>query len=224
MIINIRGTSGSGKSTLMRRIMEHPDYGRRLKYHIDGRKQPIGYVLQRLHGNDLAIIGHYETACGGCDTIQKMEEIFRLVRESHAAGHDVMFEGLLISADVNRAQALHDDGLPFTVIALDKVPLETCLDSVNQRRNNADEARIKKVQKENYEKTLQYKKKDKAPKLKPVPQPRGPVNPVNTTSKFRGVQLSMKRLTDAGVEVHSCDRELAYTTICKTLELEPVNG
>lgn len=131
-IINIRGTSGSGKSTLVRSIMDL--YPHRHSYKMEGRKQPIGYVCSRAEGGRaLAVIGHYETPCGGCDTIAKMETIFEKVRESHAAGFDVLFEGLLISADVNRTAALHEDGLPLEVVALD-VPLDVCLDSVNARR------------------------------------------------------------------------------------------
>ena len=104
-IINIRGTSGSGKSTLARRIMEQ--YPHRVVFRREGRKQPIGYLYQRdaspnTKGRQLAVIGHYETPCGGCDTIQKMDDIFQLVRDSHEAGHDVLFEGLLISADMKR--------------------------------------------------------------------------------------------------------------------------
>lgn len=130
-VINVRGTSGSGKSTLVRRITEC--YQSRERYYEPGRKQPIGYVYHRPEGRSLAVIGHYETPCGGCDTIPKMEHIFELVRKSHAAGLDVLFEGLLISADVKRTLALHEEGLPLVVVQLD-VDIDTCLDSVNQRR------------------------------------------------------------------------------------------
>lgn len=135
MIINIRGTSGSGKSTLVRRVMELYG-GPKVVYREEGRKQPIGYALHRAQGvpgRPLGLIGHYETACGGCDTVPKMDRIFELVREAHANGMDVLFEGLLISADFNRTYALHADGLPLLVVGLD-VPLDVCLDSVNQRR------------------------------------------------------------------------------------------
>lgn len=135
MIINIRGTSGSGKSTLVRKVMER--YSCRQIFREDGRKQPIGYVyLSPLHKAriPLAVIGHYETPCGGCDTIQKMERIFDLVRTSDDAGHHVLFEGLLISADVNRTLALHQEGRDLRVVGLDKVPLDVCLESINKRR------------------------------------------------------------------------------------------
>lgn len=131
-IINIRGTSGSGKSTIVRKLMEC--YGSKGKVMEDGRKQPIGYICYREGGKrPLAVIGHYETACGGCDTIPKMERIYELVRKAHDNGMDVVFEGLLISADVNRTAALHTDGLPLLVIAL-TTPLAECIDSINKRR------------------------------------------------------------------------------------------
>lgn len=139
MIINIRGTSGSGKSTLARKVMAL--YGNRVAYKREGRKQPIGYLYRRppnsphqvSAGRGLAVIGHYETPCGGCDTIQKMDDIFQLVRDADAQGHDVLFEGLLISADMKRTLALHEEGLDLKVIALD-VDIDTCIASVNERR------------------------------------------------------------------------------------------
>lgn len=130
-IIQIRGTSGSGKSTLTRRIMEL--YPTKTRVKISGRKQPLGYMLSGMGDRQLAVIGHYETPCGGCDTIPSLDEIYRLVRQSHEQGHDVLFEGLLISSEINRSQALHDDGLPFHILQLD-TPLQLCLDSVNARR------------------------------------------------------------------------------------------
>lgn len=188
-IINIRGTSGSGKSTLVREVMKRMP--KKQRFHVEGRKQPIGYVVDALYDAEqrsVAIIGHYETPCGGCDTIQKMDKIFDLVRQSDEAGHHVLFEGLLISADVNRTRALHDEGRELRVVGLDKVPLDVCLASVNGRRRakNPDAT---------------------------------DVNPKNTESKFKGVRQSMKRLVNAGVQVESCDREEALVFILKELGL-----
>lgn len=131
MIINIRGTSGSGKSTLVRKVAAL--YPRRFPVKIEGRRQPIGYIHTRPNGRSLALIGHYETPCGGCDTITSQDEIYTRVRAAHEQGMDVLYEGLLISADANRVIALHQDGLPVRVIALD-TPLDVCLASVNERR------------------------------------------------------------------------------------------
>lgn len=130
-VINIRGTSGSGKSTLVRRIVDM--YQEKNPVHVEGRKQPLFYELRGEGLAPLSLIGHYETACGGCDTIPSMDRIYGLVRERLGAGDSVLFEGLLISAEVNRAAALHDDGFDMTVVALE-TPLEKCVDSVNERR------------------------------------------------------------------------------------------
>jgi hypothetical protein len=182
IVINVRGTSGSGKSHLVREVMKR--YGSPMKYFRDGRKQPIGYRLKPREGfgRDLAVIGHYETDCGGCDTVPKIDEIFELVRKAHADGMDVLFEGLLISAEVNRTAKLHADGIPLVVIALD-VPLEECLASVESRRAAKSERTGR--------------------------PPRGPLNPDNTKSKHRGTLQAAERLNAAGVEVHRLDRDRA---------------
>ena len=132
MIINIRGTSGSGKTTLVNRILDC--YTNRQPIHIQKRKRPIAYTMDHPHGGrSLAVIGHYETACGGCDTITDVSDAFAWVELMHMEGHDVLFEGLLIAADVNRTVALHDRGHDVHVLAL-STPLEKCLESVNKRR------------------------------------------------------------------------------------------
>lgn len=132
MIINIRGTSGSGKSTIVRNIMAQ--YETRLRVMRKDRKQPFGYICNRAgEGRSLAVIGHYETACGGCDTINKMDDIFAAVRISATAGHDVLFEGLLIAADVNRVFQLRNVGDELKVYGL-TTDIDTCIASVNERR------------------------------------------------------------------------------------------
>ena len=131
MIINIRGTSGSGKSTIVREIMKQ--YPTVCKVKEDGRKRPLSYSCVKPMHRPLMVLGHYETPCGGCDTITSMDKIYALVRHAHEEGYDVLYEGLLLSAEVNRCQQLHEDGLPLLVIGLD-VPLQECIDSVNARR------------------------------------------------------------------------------------------
>lgn len=197
MIINIRGTSGSGKSTLVRAVTKF--YDKRFPVKIDGRKQPIGYIHQvtddssgSVIGRPLAVIGHYETDCGGCDTITSMDDIYNRVKASHALEMDVLYEGLLISADANRVIALHSDGFPVRVIALN-TPLDVCLESVNHRRRNA--AMVK---------GREYK---------------GDVNPKNTASKFAGVKSSMRRIEAAGLTCSWESRETALQLICKEFKL-----
>jgi len=190
VIFNIRGTSGSGKTHLVRRIMD--SYGGRTVYREAGRRQPIGYTFARgERGRGLAIIGHYETACGGCDTIPKMERIFELVKASAEQGYDVIFEGLLISADVQRHVDLNswclNHGQELQVISL-TTDLQTCLDSVNARR------------------------KARNPDLPPVKEK-------NTISKFNGVRKSLERLRANQVVVHELTRDQALDHIRAELDL-----
>jgi hypothetical protein len=132
MIVNIRGTSGSGKSHIIRQIME--DYGGKELFrrdHETGRKQPLGYYHEE---GRLYIPGHYETQCGGCDTIHGHDAIFKLVRDRYEEGYHVLFEGLLVSEEVVRtiklAQEYPD---PFWVLGIDE-PIAVCLASINARR------------------------------------------------------------------------------------------
>jgi len=127
MIVKIIGTSGTGKSTIVRKIMAQANDW--VPHYIEKRKQPYYYTSEVL---GLAIPGHYETACGGCDTISKQNDIFALVRKLADEGYNVLFEGLLTSGDVLRTYPLSQD-YDLTVWALD-VPIDQCLASINERR------------------------------------------------------------------------------------------
>lgn len=195
-IINIRGTSGSGKTTLVNRIIDC--YKNKSPIHIERRKRPIAYTMEHPHGGrPLAVIGHYETPCGGCDTISDVRDAFGWVELMAFEGYDVLFEGLLIAADVNRTVAIHEKGYDIHVLALN-TPLDLCLESVNMRRRAKDPT-------------------------KPD------VNPHNTSSKFRGVLSSIKRLRAVeGFSVQEVDREEAWDSADHLLGLtsphNPINS
>ena len=136
MIVNLRGTSGSGKTHTVRSVMAA--YGPPKPLFIKGRKRPLLYRLPRQPGSSgrpLSVLGHYETACGGCDTICKIDDIFGRVYSEHERGHDVLFEGLLISAELKRTLKLWDDfGDQFLCVALG-TPIEDCLAGIQARRD-----------------------------------------------------------------------------------------
>jgi hypothetical protein len=145
MIINIRGTSGSGKSTLVREAMSW--YRFQEPVFMRGRKRPL-YTKLWLHGPpfgsprypDLAVLGSYETACGGCDGLPSTDLVCQLVYELSGSAKNVLFEGLLFSGNIGRTrEMLEDFGPNFTTLAID-LPLADCLAAVNQRRRAKDPA------------------------------------------------------------------------------------
>ena len=130
MIINIRGTSGSGKSFIVKKIMA--DFETKISLKTPNRKQPVGYLLKHPERQSLFVPGHYETPCGGCDTLKTFDQTFELVRNAAREGNNVLLEGLLLNAEF-RHTALLAQEFEVRVLALN-VPLEVCLASVNRRR------------------------------------------------------------------------------------------
>jgi hypothetical protein len=132
VIVNIRGTSGSGKTHLVRRVMELFD--QREPIFEPGRKRPLLYRLGEFGPpRVLSVLGSYEAACGGCDTIKGLDRVFELVRQEALEGRSVLFEGVLVSEGVDRVLALQREGLPVHCIGL-TTPVEDCLASINARR------------------------------------------------------------------------------------------
>jgi len=209
VIINVRGTSGSGKTTLARKIVKH--YGAKTIFYKPGRKRPLGYVYRNLNtGKHLALLGHYETTCGGCDTLPTIDEVFGLVREAHDLGYDVLFEGLLISAEINRIVALKEQGYPVVVVALN-TPLDVCLESINERRRARHEERLRQIEEFNAQQA------EKGRKLRPLPEEKGEVNPRNTTAKHKCVVGSLPRLEAQGVRCYNVSRDEAEQVILDIL-------
>jgi len=201
MIINIIGTSGSGKSTLARKIMAFYDRVTPL-YVADGtRKRPIGYRCYRDDGRTLEVIGHYETACGGCDTIatKQFDTVYARIQAAVERDFDVLYEGLLLSAESRRRVELHE-AYPGEVILVHlNTPLETCVESIMQRR--ADKKNVA---------------------VEDLPEPAETVLK-NATSKFKGAATSARKFREAGGTVFECDRDQAETVITETLELDGVH-
>jgi energy-coupling factor transporter ATP-binding protein EcfA2 len=97
MIVNVRGTHGSGKSTLVREVMSlYPD---RQEVRKAIRRRPLGYILWRPERYEdfpaVFVPGHYETPCGGCDTITVVNDAYHVIGEHASLGYDVLFEGIL---------------------------------------------------------------------------------------------------------------------------------
>lgn len=136
-LINIRGTSGAGKSHLIREIMKC--FAVKQPHHKEKRKQPLYYTFENPGQPLLSVIGHYETACGGCDTISDgTEGIFQLVRQQAQLGN-VLFEGLLIGVEVERTKTLIDAGETHVIFLT--TPIDTCVAGIQQRRTDRGDER-----------------------------------------------------------------------------------
>lgn len=178
MIIQIRGTSGSGKSTLVRNLIAAADH--KIKFKEEGRKQPIGYLLGFDNSDvslQITVPGHYETACGGCDTIPSMDRVFELVTTGTIMTNvsHCVFEGLLASEEVRRTVELHK-AFPgqLRVIHL-TTPVEECLASIRARREARGDTR--------------------------------PLKEDNTRNRVKVIDRACARLREAGVAVISADRD-----------------
>jgi hypothetical protein len=114
VIVNPRGASGSGKTELVCRILAGYGWGRGGRaelVHRRGQDRPIAYRPPHpWDGRPLLVLGHYEVSSGGCDTIRRVDgglgEIFRLADAYACAGHDVLLEGLTLSAEERGSAAL----------------------------------------------------------------------------------------------------------------------
>lgn len=180
MVINIRGTGGSGKSTVVKRIMAL--YSARTPYYIEGRKQPLYTVCihPRVGELELLVPGHYNVACGGCDTLKGPQHVYDIIKEFGTNMHrHVLFEGIMVGDDVKRAVDLHlSDRGQFQVIVL-STPVDECLRSIEARR--AEKGNEK---------------------------PLDPANTIDRDKRLR--KSMVPRLKDSGVPVFSLDREAAF--------------
>lgn len=181
MIIQLRGTSGSGKSHIVRGIKQELIGMARFKE--AGRRQPIGYGGTLPSGPYIAIPGHYETPCGGCDTIPDLTKVFDTVRTAALSAKHVLFEGLLASEDTRRTLELrewiHGDQ-ELRIIFID-TPIEACLAGIQLRRDNRGDTK--------------------------------PINPANTTNRVRTIRRACEKLREQGVDVRTTDRDGAAALV-----------
>ena len=198
MIINLRGTNGSGKSTIVREVMGH------LQMHpffIEKRRRPIGYYSTE---PKVWVVGHYETDCGGCDTITSLDNVYDEIHHAVAKGFNVLYEGIMASGEYRRCAELHKTGHDIRVIALD-VPIETCLESIQLRRagrtvgphppdSNAlhTNSGYTEIQKK-------------------------PLDPTRTIRRLREVRSMMEHLKACGVPTQWATREEALNICLETL-------
>jgi hypothetical protein len=134
-IVQVVGTNGAGKSTLVRTLLDEakrlePDWYEWL----DRRERTVATEVRFENGGGLFVPGHYQTPCGGCDTLKTVDQVFDLVKRGAEQGYNVLFEGIMVMDTVERTIALGRE-TDLTVIGL-TTPLDACLDAVRDRRHS----------------------------------------------------------------------------------------
>ena len=135
VVINIRGTSGSGKTYVVKKILNAGNW----KTWMDGNKILGYYNVEK----KWAIIGPYDSACGGCDRIHTQQETEERIKQWLNWEFNVIFEGVVISTIFER-------WYNFSISIKDKAnmlfcyldtPIETCIKEVEDRRERSGKDR-----------------------------------------------------------------------------------
>lgn len=212
MIVNVRGGSGAGKSTVIREIMKH--YDTVVPHHVPGRKQPLWYDCTSStspQDTPLRVLGHYETPCGGCDTISKnpgdpeekaMAYIHRLIREADDAGLNVLYEGVILTTILGELPQLFAEGRPIVVVNLAS-DLETCLAGISERRvrQETGEEAVTEAARTSMRASLTE------------------TTVKNNVGKLKSAIKTATQLRNLGVTVFDCDRLQAVATVEEVLGL-----
>jgi hypothetical protein len=129
MIIKLHGTSGAGKSTIAYGFLNKAKSVSALS-----EKGKIKYYAVDHPDLDrpLYVLGRYESACGGCDTLKAAEQI-DLLDKCAPHGH-VLYEGLLASEYYGALGAASEQYGDNHIFAFLDTPIEVCIERVKARR------------------------------------------------------------------------------------------
>ena len=136
-IVSLRGTHGSGKSYVVKSILDR--YSGKVESK-DERGKALTYQVKLHNGSSLYVVGNYEHACGGCDSIQPYSRIWPIVERLAKLGH-VLFEGALVSSsygNIGRASEVYGNRMVFAFM---DTPVDVCLQRVTDRRKARGDAR-----------------------------------------------------------------------------------
>lgn len=197
-VVLLKGTSGSGKTYIAEQIIKDlEDMADEVRTFGLGPKDKLGGTAYRSKGGlRTAILGRYESACGGCDAMSwkgAADDIEAAIMELTSEGYDVFFEGLIVATwGVDRMIRVGNLlNTNFTVVHL-TTPLETCISSVESRRAARAAAEGKELK---------------------------PLDPANTASKHKSLQSTTRMQRSRGVQVEELDRASALVRVRALLEL-----
>lgn len=213
MIVNVRGTSGSGKSTLVRAVMEHY---RCEPIRVEGRRQPLYYDCWSKAdptepSPELRVLGHYETPCGGCDTISKnhvdpseraTDYVQRLVREADDLGLHVLYESVILSTIPGDVTEFVREGRDVVVVNL-ATTLDECLRGIAERRLARRAERLDRLYDESHVEREAKELPDSTIR--------------NCESKLKSAARTAAAFREAGIVVFDRDRENALQVVEEVL-------
>jgi hypothetical protein len=155
-VIGVRGTNGSGKTYVVRKVMELTDayFQRKVKLN--------NGVLINVYDN-YVVLGSYDRACGGCDTIKTPSLVWESILEC-AEHRNVLFEGVIVGnvyqPTIDLVEKLSEIDATYIPICLD-TSLEQAIANVNHRRSLDGKDPIEKIVniETNYKKHISSAKK-----------------------------------------------------------------
>ena len=128
-VISIRGSNGAGKTWVARQVMQATD-GEFVK-----KAKLSNGVLVNVYKR-YVIIGSYDRACGGCDTISKPQLVWDAIVEC-AAHSNVIYEGVIVGNVYEPTMILDarlkELGATLVPICLN-TPFDQCVSNVDKRR------------------------------------------------------------------------------------------
>lgn len=112
-VINIRGANGTGKTTLAMSILKADAAGPRIDVLVrrtpSMKKDVVASVVRNRAGEEIAVLGRYDTNCGGCDGYTwkgSHDQIVEAVSVASGIYPHVVFEGVTITSSYGRYRDL----------------------------------------------------------------------------------------------------------------------
>lgn len=162
--------------------------------HVDGRKQPLYYRSVGDWPNTI-VLGHYNSPCGGCDTIGSARAVYDLILKimlEEPKPVNIICEGLLLSEDVKWTSKLNESFNNSVTVYFLTTPVEKCLEQIKGRREKAGN--------------------DK------------PLDPKNTVNRTTTIERARMKLGEAGVYTRRCSANQATDLVLSKLRLHAQTG
>lgn len=135
-VIKLGGTNGSGKSSVAKALLKLVSAEERPAKLASGKVSKV-YIADHA-GLQVTILGKYDNACGGMDSISDKEDRFKLVKLAVSSPGIVFFEGLITGKTYGALGELSEQHYKRKVgrwlYAFMDTPFDVCVERVGQRR------------------------------------------------------------------------------------------